>query len=575
MKRNFKNHAVLGVCALGLISLNSCQVDDAYDLDKDIDMTITVGGDITVPGSSTDEMMLKDLLEIEEGSTVTTDENGNYMLKQDGGSNSSNIEIPRVSIEATSGFTGVDIDGVSNNTGSSIDIPATNIGIDENIAIDINSDGITSVLKELVYVKTNCVNTSVVIDLNKVGTSNVSATMSDFEVVFPEFMTLETSDSNWEVTDGRVLKLKNSEGQKFSDDLRVPINITKIDFEKAGAEYIFNANAKDNNVIKLNGEIALKGNISLEGSMGSGASAGLRIDVESSEIEVEEVSAVVDPEIDITIDPVEISDLPDFLNDENAAIELTDPRLFFTVTNPSPIAVKFGATLKPIKTGMTLESVDIKDIEIPAGCENYVICIHQNAEMDADVTADSKVTVEDLGNIIKRIPEKIEVENIVVTVPDSPITVQAGKTYEMSTAYEINTPLMFSEGTNIVYTETMDGWGSDLEDVEFNKVEATMSVTNNLPLGVNLTAVAIDNAGNELSNVKVDIDMDIKAGATSDVKFTVSTTNGSIKGLDGLKLTVTAKGSEETKNVSLNENQYIQIKDLKLKLTGGITMDLN
>ena len=175
----------------------------------------------------------------------------------------------------------------------------------------------------------------------------------------------------------------------------------------------------------------------------------------------------------------------------------------------------------------------------------------------------------------EKIPEKIEVENIVVTVPDSPITVQAGKTYEMSTAYEINTPLMFSEGTNIVYTENMDGWGSDLEDVEFNKVEATMSVTNKLPLGVNLTAVAIDNAGNELSNVKVDIDMDIKAGATSDVKFTVSTTNGSIKGLDGLKLTVTAKGSEETKNVSLNENQYIQIKDLKLKLTGGITMDLN
>ena len=36
MKRNFKNHAVVGVCALGLIGLNSCQVDDAYDLDKEI-----------------------------------------------------------------------------------------------------------------------------------------------------------------------------------------------------------------------------------------------------------------------------------------------------------------------------------------------------------------------------------------------------------------------------------------------------------------------------------------------------------------------------------------------------------
>ena len=402
-------------------------------------------------------MMLKDLLEIEEGSAVTTDNNGNYMLKQGGGENSNDIEIPEVTIETAGGFTGVEIDGVSNNSGGNSNIPETNIGIDQNIAIDINSDGVTSVLKELVYVNTSCVNTNVVVKLNKTGTSNISARMSDFEVVFPEFMTIESQDNNWEVSEGRILKLKDNNGQDFDDDLKVPVNITKIDFEKNGAEYIINNSAKDNNVIRLNGQIALKGNISLAGSMNNGASVGIKIDLESNEIEVEEVKAVVDPEIDITIDPIEIADLPDFLNDDNAAIELTDPRLFFTVTNPSPIAVKFGATLKPVKTGTAMESVDIKDIEIPAGCKDYVICIHQNAEMN--VTADSKVIVDNLGNIIKRIPEKIEVENIEVTVPDTPVTVQANKTYEMSTAYEINTPLMFSEGTNIVYTENMDGWG--------------------------------------------------------------------------------------------------------------------
>lgn len=572
MKKNFKNHAVVGVCALGLIGLNSCQVDDAYDLDKEIDKTITVGGDLTVPGSSTDNMMLKDLLEIEEGSAVTTDNNGNYMLKQGGGENSNDIEIPEVTIETAGGFTGVEIDGVSNNSGGNSNIPETNIGINQNIAIDINSDGVTSVLKELVYVNTSCVNTSVVIKLKKTGTSNISARMSDFEVVFPEFMTIETSATDWEVTKGRILTLKSGEGQSFSDDVKIPINITKIDFEKAGAEYIFKDDVKDNNVIKLNGDIALKGNISLNGSMNSGASASIKIDIESNEITVEEVSAVVDPEIDITIDPIEVAELPDFLNDEEAAIELTDPRLFFTVTNPSPIAVKFGATLKPVKTGTAMESVDIKDIEIPAGCKDYVICIHQNAEMN--VTANSKVIVDNLGNIIKRIPEKIEVENIEVTVPETPVTVQANKNYKMSTAYEINTPLMFTEGTNIVYTETMDGWGSDLEDIEFNEIEATMSVNNQLPLGVKLSAVAVDNAGNVLNNVVVNIDMDIKAGATSDVKFTVTTTDGSMKGLDGLKLTVTATGSEETSGVCLNENQYIKITDLKLKLKGGITMEL-
>lgn len=574
MKRNFKNHAVVGVCALGLIGLNSCQVDDAYDLDKEIDKTITVGGDLTVPGSSTDNMMLKDLLEIEDGSAVTTDNNGNYMLKQGGGENSNEIEIPEVTIETAGGFTGVEIDGVSNNTGGSMDIPATNVAIEQNIALDINSDGVTSVLKKPVYVNTSCVNTSVVIKLKKTGTSNITAKLSDFEVVFPEFMTIETSATDWEVTEGRILTLKSGEGQSFSDDVKIPINITKIDFEKAGAEYIFKDDVKDNNVIKLNGDIALKGNISLNGSMNSGASASIKIDIESNEITVEEVSAVVDPEIDITIDPIEVAELPDFLNDEEAAIELTDPRLFFTVTNPSPIPVTFGATLVPMKTGAVMNSVDIEGIEIPANCENYVICIHQNANVDADIVADSKVIVEDLHNLITKIPELIEVENVEVTVPETPVTVQANKNYKMSTAYEINTPLMFTEGTNIVYTETMDGWGSDLEDIEFNEIEATMSVNNQLPLGVKLSAVAVDNAGNVLNNVVVNIDMDIKAGATSDVKFTVTTTDGSMKGLDGLKLTVTATGSGETSGVCLNENQYIKITDLKLKLKGGITMEL-
>lgn len=573
MKRNFKNHAVVGVCALGLIGLNSCQVDDAYDLDKEIDKTITVGGDLTIPGSSTDNMMLKDLLEIEDGSAVTTDEKGNYMLQQSGSSNNTQIDIPEVTISTAGGFSGVEVDGLSNTTGGNVNAN-TNIEIDENIGIDINSGGITSVLKDLVAAYTDCKNTKVVVKLAKTGYSNITAKMSDFKVVFPEFMTIESKDADWEVTDRRILTLKN-EGAGFSESVEIPINITKIDFEKAGAEYIYNSSVKDNNVISLNGGIVLQGNIALEGSMSSGASVKLKIDVESESIDVNEVEAVVDPEVDIRIDDLNITDIPEFLSDENVAIELTDPRLFFTVTNPSPIPVKFSAVLTPVKGGNRQESVAINDIEIPKNQkEKYVICIHQNADMDGDIQADSKVVVEDLNNIIRNIPEKIEVSQVEVKLPEEAISIETGRQYEMLTAYEVKTPLMFTEGTNIVYTETMDGWGSDLEDIEFNEIEATMTVENKLPLGVEMSAVAVDNAGNALSNVKVEMNMDIKAGNTSDVNFKVSTTDGSIKGLDGLKLTVTATGSKETSNTNLNENQYIKIDDLKLKLKGGITMEL-
>lgn len=41
---------------------------------KDIDMTITVGGDLTLPGSSTERMLLGDLLELEDDGIIKANE---------------------------------------------------------------------------------------------------------------------------------------------------------------------------------------------------------------------------------------------------------------------------------------------------------------------------------------------------------------------------------------------------------------------------------------------------------------------------------------------------------------------
>ena len=49
--------------------LSAC-IDERYDLDKDIDYTISVGGDLSVPASSTEDVTLKNLLDMEENSMV-------------------------------------------------------------------------------------------------------------------------------------------------------------------------------------------------------------------------------------------------------------------------------------------------------------------------------------------------------------------------------------------------------------------------------------------------------------------------------------------------------------------------
>ena len=95
-----------------------------------------------------------------------------------------------------------------------------------------------------------------------------------------------------------------------------------------------------------------------------------------------------------------------------------------------------------------------------------------------------------------------------------------------------------------------------------------------------MTAKAIDVDGNVLENVKVDMDVEIKAGAIGapteqNVKFTLTTDDGKIAGLDGIEISVVASVDNSVSDVTLNENQTMQFTEIKLKLIGGITMDLN
>ena len=58
----------LALCAVGaILLLPSCvEVNDDYDLNKDIDMTIGAGGDLTLPTSNTVKLKMKDILDLEE-----------------------------------------------------------------------------------------------------------------------------------------------------------------------------------------------------------------------------------------------------------------------------------------------------------------------------------------------------------------------------------------------------------------------------------------------------------------------------------------------------------------------------
>lgn len=582
MERKLKNHAVVGICALGLIGLNSClKVDETYDLDKDFDMTITVGGDLTVPGSSTEEIKLGDLLDLEDNEVIRVNNaNGDYFLVQEGDRNYTDVNVPKVDINMMGKFTGVNVSGsvppLSNGSNNE-----TKITFDKDITINVSKNDVTSDIKDITGAETYCEDTY--LKFTKSGVDFNARLEEGYTLEFPDYIELESDDKDWKV-EGYKMILTKVGGLEIDEYTRIYFQITGVNFKDENGNGVndakFKYNDNDNSSITLGGVVKLDGGIFVSAKNSYGGNINLGANIHSENMIFRSVTAVVDPKVDIEIDPIRIDDLPDFLSDNNVVLDLTDPRIYITLTNPSPVSVDVNATLKSYKNNISQGTAVLENINIPKNCEDYTICVNQNKDRWDDTDNMMYVKVDNMSDLIKNIPDRIELTDVETRVEQEEVTIDLNRDYTIITDYKVDTPLQFGPDTNIEYTETIDGWDADLEDMEFDRVEASMNVINEIPLGVRMTAKAIDVNGNVLENVKVDMDVEIKAGeigapTTQNVKFTLTTDDGKIAGLDGIEISVVAFVDDSEGDVRLNENQTMQFTEIKLRLVGGITMDLN
>lgn len=585
MKRKIKFGTVALVCTVGIICMNSClKIDERYDLDKEIDKTVSVGGNLTIPASYTEKMILKDLLKLEDDGIIVADSiSGDYMLRKNGERSFTKVKIPTVTVDMSEGFEGVEYKftvpqiplTLQNNQAKNSFIQTA---FREFININISQDDITPDIKDLKSSETSCVETYLV--FTETGNAANVVLNNNFYIEFPNYIKVKSEDKSW-IAEGNKLILNKADGMEISEKTKVKFQIINVNFIGTDARF---TPGEGNGKIDLRGNITLNGNVSLYATNADGGDMAVSVDVESEYMNIETVEAIVDPEINLEINPIVLDDMPNFLTDNEILMDLTDPRIFIKVANPSPIAVNMSGTLKSVKTGKDSKTVKIPEFTIPAAQDtrykdgNITICLNQIEDGNKDGII--YVKADRLSTIVENIPEKIEITEIETNVVQEFTEIELGEEYQIETDYIVNTPLMFGPRTKFKYTEVIDGWDTDLKDAEFERIEVTMTVINEIPLGLNLKAEAIDKEGNKLENVDVDMNVDINPGSignttNQEVSFNVTTTEGSIKALDGIRLYIEANASKNTETVALNENQSVQIANLKLKLIGGVTIDLN
>lgn len=559
----------------------SC-VDNKYDLDKDIDMTVNVGGEhLTIPAGSSDTAYLSKIIEVEEGDILQPDAATRvyHLTKKD------DIDVKPTTVEE------VTIDETTTNLSSIEIVNATSLTDEEVLApvttsgdFEAKSNNIDEALKELGALHAKApVDLILTIDFQKEQSLNFTRVQANkLKIVFPDYIVFKAEEGiqgHELILDGQVL---SENGKSYSRTLKVE-----------GYEFGENTGfGKEpvNGTLTIDGKISMEGDVVTSGVSGSGTLSLVPTAV-LGEMTINSVRGVIQPKIEAEATKIELNDLPDFLKDEETRLDITNPVILLRADNPLATPVEIDAVLTPLKnnTVVTGKSVEVGNGDIVLVPGANVIALSRTGESSVDGVTDN-VKVEDINNLLETIPDDIEVKLKPVVRKKDYYTAKLGWSYEMPSSYEVDVPLSFEQGLNIVYNDSVQDLNKDLKDldkVSLKKANVLVTVDNAIPLKLQLKPENVlikDVYGNELSAVKKTIEedkqyvaesADEEKPATSELVLSLTSDDTAfLSKIDRICFKLTAVPGSAT-GVPLKDTQWLKVTSIKLSVPGGVNVDLN
>ena len=610
--------AALWVTAISPLFFASC-VDDSYDLSKDIDMTVTIGGNLSIPGSNIAEFTLDDIMDLEyhenpEDSVIRVDANGDYRLLQQESSDPTDVDIDPVNIDEP--------ESEATRTELNFDTPATTGNELETEVEDVTmhftftKDDVTTDIVSMSSSEVTGLEANLTLSFDP-ESYNVS------QITLKQGFTIEMQMEGQTTPDNIVFECLEPENYRILPDrpqtieflsdqtipegeiLRIPVRISRIqNFPEGQGLY-------EPGHFKMQTNVIAKGTATTPNTGAGDTRVVLINDAEVPSFTLAQVTGVFDPDVDITVDPVTVNDIPDFLDDESNTLDIKNPYIKLSISNETPIDVNLTADIIRMRNGMqdaapiSIGSTEAgKDsIILYAGAEDlptistYYLSREAMPEIEDEASKTYNIVMgDDIYNLIRTIPDEIRLENIEAKALDNEYTVALGEDgahYVVNTDYEINAALQFGEELLITYKDTINDWNGDLEDITIKKAVVEMDAINGIPLNFTVNATAIDVDGHVYDNVTVTpVHGNIAAGLCikdANDNYTVSTPTDSevvleitcedgMENLDGLIINfeADAKGlTEEQRNATLNKGMTLRLENIRIRIEGGVTVDMN
>lgn len=227
-----------------------------------------------------------------------------------------------------------------------------------------------------------------------------------------------------------------------------------------------------------------------------------KIGVADRTITMNSATGIFDPKINLnTLGEVDVTGLPDFLDDDDVVADLDNPQILLTVNNNMDVAATVSATVISTKEGRELARVTLPEMSVAKnGLSKICICRQKTSELTQQYGEANVYAVSNLSTLINRIPDHIKIVDVNAHAKAEVATIVFGREYHVKPSYKVNAPLAFGEKANIVYEDSFTGWNDDIDELDLAEgtyIEVTANVENKVPAYLTVKAYPVDAQGNK------------------------------------------------------------------------------
>ncbi len=595
LNHNLKHHLLpSALLVAGFLTLTGCTNND-YDLNN-VDATMGFGSEsLVIPNSSTKEIQLKDVLDLKEGGCVVTDAAGNYLFQLAGGDvEAAYPNISPIILDVTNVFDGdISLSNAASTGAKARRAPGSSLHLASPKVMMFEYHGNDKAVKSLNEAKINENENGTEISI-RLDFSNISTAVSNIEsatLTLPAYLSISqvNGNSNGVPThNGSKVTITNISTAR---PLELSLKTQKLDFTNNQNDH--GRLSINNGAIDLTGYFSIAMQCNVTGAMPDNPTIKAKIGVADRTITMNSATGIFDPKINLnSLGEVDVTGLPDFLDDDDVVADLDNPQILLTVNNDMDVAATVSATVISTKEGRELARVTLPEMSVAKnGLSKICICRQKTSELNQQYGEANVYAVSNLSTLINRIPDHIKIVDVNAHAKPEVATIVFGKEYHVKPSYEVNAPLAFGEKANIVYEDSFTGWNDDIDELDLAEgtyIEVTANVENKVPAYLTVKAYPVDAQGNKIED-KLLIEIPDEVAASTDGTTAVTTpitmkitpkVKNSLKQLDGLvfRLEGSAKSANGNKvtGISLNEREHtLKLNDIKVKIVGKIIGDFN